>query len=60
MSNMKPCRKAVEAVDKIIDLLEKEKISFEEVADIPAELQRRINYGSVPHDGKNSPDSTKI
>lgn len=43
MSNMKPCRKAVEAVDKIIDLLEKEKISFEEVADIPAELQRRIN-----------------
>ena len=42
MSTLIPCKKAVEVTDKIMKLLEEEKMTFAEVADVPDELARRI------------------
>lgn len=43
MSELIPSEKAKEITDKIIKLFEEEEITFEDAADVPAELARRIN-----------------
>jgi len=43
ISELKPCKKAVEVTEKILELLEKEELTFAEVADVPAELEKKIN-----------------
>lgn len=42
MSDINPCKKAIEVTDKIIQLLIDEGMTFAEVADVPHELTRRI------------------
>lgn len=48
MSELKPCRKAQEMADKILEMLSAEGMTFEEIADVPAELERRITK-SISH-----------
>ena len=43
MGELKPCKKAIEITNKILQLFEDEGLTFAEVADVPAELTRRIN-----------------
>ena len=43
MSELKPSRKAQEMADKILEMLSAEGMTFEEIADVPAELERKIN-----------------
>lgn len=43
MSELKPCRKAQEMTDRILKMFSEEGMTFEEIADVPAELERKIN-----------------
>lgn len=43
MSKLNPCSKAIDLTDKIMKLFVEEKITFSEAADVPAELERRLN-----------------
>lgn len=43
ISELTPCKKAIEVTEKILKLFEEEKMTFAEVADVPAELTRKIN-----------------
>lgn len=43
MSEIIPKHKAKIMVDKILSMCQEENITIEEMEDIPAELQRRIN-----------------
>ena len=43
MSELAPCEKAKEMVEEILHACERNGMSFEEVADIPEELKRKIN-----------------
>lgn len=43
MSKLEACDKAKQAADKIMKLLEEEKLTLAEITDVPVELERRIN-----------------
>ena len=43
MSELIPCKKAIEMVGEILEACKEKGMTFEEVADIPEELKRRIN-----------------
>lgn len=43
MSKLEACEKAKQVADKIMELLEEEKLTLAEITDVPAELERRIN-----------------
>ena len=43
ISKLTACKKAVEVTDRILKLFEDEGMTFEEIADVPDELIRRIN-----------------
>lgn len=43
MSEMAPCKKAIEVTEKIMHVIAEEGMTFAELTDVPAELTRRIN-----------------
>ena len=43
MSELVPCENAMRITDRIMELFIEEKMTYAEIADVPAELARRIN-----------------